>query len=218
MSTLRPNSAKFITRSWDARSQFPPADSCWRYYFLPTHTQSVVQYDCTSATQMYVILFFLGLSLFQDLIFFQDSVMSSYIGFHCYKISSLFEDLASMNKTLSISVGLHSHACNGQDLVCSTYYTNHTLPKRVRSQHNNTHRHYLLPLAAMINWGDDQNNELILGIEKGDIDPHNFDGTYLFEKQFSFLQATKGTGLPKQGRTSSHDFAKSSETLYLIGL
>ena len=103
--------------------------------------------------QMYVILFFLGVSLFQDLIFFQDSDMSSYIGFHCYKISSLFEDLASMNKTLSISVGLHSHACNGQDLVCSTYYTNHTLPKRVRSQHNNTHRLFLSPSAAMVKLG-----------------------------------------------------------------
>ena len=78
----------------------------------------------TSTMQMYVILFFLGVSLFQDLIFFQDSDMSSYIGFHCYKISSLFEDLASMNKTLSISVGLNSHACNGQDVQ--------TLPKRVR--------------------------------------------------------------------------------------
>ena len=69
--------------------------------------------------QMYVILFFLGVSLFQDLIFFQDSDMSSYIGFQCFKISGLFQDLASMNKTLSISVGLNSHACNGQDLVCS---------------------------------------------------------------------------------------------------
>ena len=66
----------------------------------------------------------MGVSLFQDLIFFQDSDMSSYIGFHCYKISSLFQDLASMNKTLSISVGLNSHACNGQDVQ--------TLPKRVR--------------------------------------------------------------------------------------
>ena len=71
---------------------------------------------------MYVILIFLVSVLFQDLTFFQDSDMSSYVGFHCFKISSLFEDLASMKKTLSISVGLNSHACNGQDLVC---YTNH---------------------------------------------------------------------------------------------
>ena len=48
--------------------------------------------------------------MFQDLIFFQDSDMSSYIGFQCFKISGLFQDLASMNKTLSISVGLNSHA------------------------------------------------------------------------------------------------------------
>ena len=69
--------------------------------------------------------------MFQDLIFFQDSDMSSYIGFQCFKISGLFQDLASMNKTLSISVGLNSHACNGQQyLVCS--HMNRTLPKRVR--------------------------------------------------------------------------------------
>ena len=54
--------------------------------------------------------------------------MSSYVGFHCFKISSIFEDLASMKKTLSISVGLNSHACKGQDLVC---YMNH-FAKRVR--------------------------------------------------------------------------------------
>ena len=59
---------------------------------------------------MYVILIFLVSVLFQDLIFFQDSDMSSYIGFQCFKISGLFQDLASMNKTLSISVGLNSHA------------------------------------------------------------------------------------------------------------
>jgi hypothetical protein len=74
---------------------------------------------------MYVILFFLGVSFFQDLIFFQDSDMSSYIGFQCFKISGLFQDLASMNKTLSISVGLNSHAS------CLSH-TNSLRAKRVR--------------------------------------------------------------------------------------
>ena len=61
---------------------------------------------------------------------FQNSDISSYVGFHCYKISSLFEDLPSMNKTLSISVGQNSHACNGQDLVWG--HMNRTSPKRVQ--------------------------------------------------------------------------------------
>jgi hypothetical protein len=99
----------------------------------------------TSTMQMYVILFFLGVSLFQDLIFFQDSDMSSYIGFHCYKISSLFEDLASMNKTLSISVGLNSHA--RMDKMCKL------CQRESESQHNNTHRLFLSPSAAMVKLG-----------------------------------------------------------------
>ncbi len=58
--------------------------------------------------------------------------MNSYVGFHCYKISSLFEDLANMNKTLSISVGLNSHAGNGQDTCTrNTYQKAH--------QHTKTH-------------------------------------------------------------------------------
>jgi len=70
----------------------------------------------------------------------------------------------------------------------------------------------------MVNLGDDQNSELILAIERGDINPHNLDGTYLFGKTVQLSQAMKGTGLPEQGRMSSHDFAKSSETSYLMGL
>ena len=86
---------------------------------------------------MYVILIFLVSVLFQDLTFFQDSDMSSYVGFHCFKISSLFEDLASMKNTLSISVGLNSQACNGQDLVCS--HMNHFAEES--PNHNTTTAH-----------------------------------------------------------------------------
>ena len=68
--------------------------------------------------------------------------------------------------------------------------------------------------AAMVNWGDDQNYDLLIFVERGDIDPHNLDGNYLFGNTVHLFQATKGTGLPKQGRTSSHDFTKSSETTY----
>ena len=140
---------------------------------------------------MYVILFFLGVSLFQDLIFLQDSDMSSYIGFHSYKISSLFKDLASMNKTLSISGGLNSHACNGQDVSHKSNFAEES-----ESQHNNTHRHSLSPSATMVYWGDDQNNELILAIKRGDIDPHNLDRTYLFVKTVQLFAGYEGDGTP----------------------
>ena len=79
---------------------------------------------------MYVILFFQSSVLFQDLIFFQDSGISSYVGLQDYKISSLFQDLASMNKTLSISVGLNSHAGNRQDT------TLHALPGETQHKNN----------------------------------------------------------------------------------
>jgi hypothetical protein len=65
----------------------------------------------------------------------------------CFKVSSLFEDLASMKKTLSISVGLNSHACNGQDLVCS----HESLRQREsESQPNNTHRHSLSQESGLL--------------------------------------------------------------------
>ena len=57
--------------------------------------------------------------------------MSSYIGFDCYKISSLSQDLANMNKTLSISVGLNSHAGTDKNST------------RESEAHTTTHRHSL---------------------------------------------------------------------------
>ena len=104
-----------------------PDNSCWRSLFLvqPLSVTTVVLHKCKKFC-------FPGSVLVHDLIFFQDSDMNSYVGFHCYKISSLFEDLANMNKTLSISVGLNSHAGNGQDTCTrNTYQKAH--------QHTKTH-------------------------------------------------------------------------------
>ncbi len=133
---------------------------------------------------MYVILFFQSSVLFQDLIFFQDSGISSYVGLQDYKISSLFQDLASMNKTLSISVGLNSHAGNRQDT------TLHALAPG-KTQHNNNIGSLF---CAMVNWGNDQNNQLILAIERGDIDPHNLDRNYLFGKTVQLFPSYEGNG------------------------
>ena len=49
----------------------------------------------------------------------------------------------------------------------------------------------------MVNWGDDRNNQLILAIEGGDIDPNNLDGNYLFGKTFQLSPGYKGNGTAK---------------------
>ena len=126
--------------------------------------------------------------MFQDLIFFQDSDMSSYIGFQCFKISGLFQDLASMNKTLSISVGLNSHACNGQDVQ--------TLPKRVRITTQQHTPAFSLSVGRHGKLGRRTKPTLILAIERGDIDPHNLDGTYLFGKTVQLFPGYEGDGTP----------------------
>jgi hypothetical protein len=46
----------------------------------------------------------------------------------------------------------------------------------------------------MVNWGDEQNNKLILAIESGDIDPHNLDGAYLFGKTAQLFPGYEGDG------------------------
>ncbi len=48
----------------------------------------------------------------------------------------------------------------------------------------------------MVNRGDNQNNELILAIKRGDIDPHNLDGTYLFGKTVQLFAGYEGDGTP----------------------
>ena len=50
----------------------------------------------------------------------------------------------------------------------------------------------------MVNWGDQQNDELIAFLEKGDIDPHNLDGNYLFGKTVQLFPGYKGDGSAKQ--------------------
>ena len=68
-------------------------------------------------------------------------------------------------------------------------------PKREpKRQHNTTPA---LSSAAMVNWGDQQNDELIAFLEKGDIDPHNLDGNYLFGKTVQLFPGYEGDGTPK---------------------
>ena len=49
----------------------------------------------------------------------------------------------------------------------------------------------------MVNWGDDQNNDLLLLIKRGDIDPHNLDGNYLFGNTVHLFLGYKGDGTAK---------------------
>ncbi len=48
----------------------------------------------------------------------------------------------------------------------------------------------------MVNWGDDRNNQLILAIEGGDIDPNNLDGNYLFGKTVQLFSGYEEDGTP----------------------
>jgi len=49
----------------------------------------------------------------------------------------------------------------------------------------------------MVNWGDDQNYDLLIFIERGDIDPHNLDGNYLFGKTVQLFPGYEGDGTAK---------------------
>ena len=49
----------------------------------------------------------------------------------------------------------------------------------------------------MVNWGDDQDNELIKKIEEGLIDPHNLDGNYLYGKTVQLFPGFEGDGTTK---------------------
>ncbi len=65
--------------------------------------------------------------------------------------------------------------------------------QRTSHKTHNTPLDYLRrPHANMVNWGDDQNKELIRCIERGDIDPHNTDGDYLFGKTVQLFKGFKG--------------------------
>ena len=50
----------------------------------------------------------------------------------------------------------------------------------------------------MVNWGFKQDDDLILAIERGDIDPHNLDGNYLFGKTVQLFPGYEGDGSAKQ--------------------
>ena len=49
----------------------------------------------------------------------------------------------------------------------------------------------------MVNWGEVQNKDLIVCIERGDINPHNLDGAYLFKKTIQLFKGFDGDGTPK---------------------
>jgi hypothetical protein len=49
----------------------------------------------------------------------------------------------------------------------------------------------------MVNWGKVQNADLILAIERGDMDPHNLDGNYLFAKTVQLFPGYQGDGTSK---------------------
>ena len=50
------------------------------------------------------------------------------------------------------------------------------------------------PQNDMVYWGEDQNLELVRCIERGDIDPHNTDGDYLFGKSVQLFKGFEGDG------------------------
>ena len=54
-----------------------------------------------------------------------------------------------------------------------------------------------MPQNDMVNWGNDQNEELVRCIEGGDIDPHNTDGDYLFGKMVQLFKGFEGDGTPR---------------------
>ncbi len=55
----------------------------------------------------------------------------------------------------------------------------------------------LRPLADMVYWSEQQNNNLLRCIERGDIDPHNLDGAYLYGKTLQLFKGFEGDGTPK---------------------
>jgi hypothetical protein len=46
----------------------------------------------------------------------------------------------------------------------------------------------------MVYWGEDRNLELVRCIKRGDIDPHNTDGDYLFGKMVQLFKCFEGDG------------------------
>jgi hypothetical protein len=48
----------------------------------------------------------------------------------------------------------------------------------------------------MVYWGKQQNNNLLRCIERGDINPHNLDGDYLYGKTVQIFKGFEGDGTP----------------------
>ena len=57
--------------------------------------------------------------------------------------------------------------------------------------------HALSLSTAMVNWGEVQNKEIIDCIKRGDINPHNLDGAYLFGKMVQLFKGFDRDRTPK---------------------
>jgi hypothetical protein len=60
----------------------------------------------------------------------------------------------------------------------------------------------------MVYWGNDQNEELVRCIKRGDIDPHNTDGDYLFGKTVQLFKGFKGDGTTRSRANAIARFHK----------
>jgi hypothetical protein len=49
----------------------------------------------------------------------------------------------------------------------------------------------------MVYWGEQQNDDLLRCIERGDINPHNLDGAYLYGKTVQLFKGFEGDRTPK---------------------
>jgi hypothetical protein len=49
----------------------------------------------------------------------------------------------------------------------------------------------------MVYWGEQKNDDLLRCIERGDIDPHNLDGAYLYGKTLQLFKGFEGDRTPK---------------------
>ncbi len=55
----------------------------------------------------------------------------------------------------------------------------------------------LRPLADMVYWDEQQNDNLLRWIERGDINSHNLDRAYLYGKTLQLFKGFEGDGTPK---------------------
>jgi hypothetical protein len=67
----------------------------------------------------------------------------------------------------------------------------------------------------MVYWGEDQNLELVRCIERGDIDPHNTDGDYLFGKMVQLFNGFEGDGTTRSRANVIARLRKNAQELLL---